>query len=174
MGDLAPALAPQIESDPQLVVNLPVLALAHLQAGDREAAAAIFERFAADDFAAIPRDMLWMGAMAVLTHVCAQLGDRERARVLYDLLLPYRDRSLVIGIVADWGSAERFLGLLADDPAQADAHFETAIARNADIPSMLRMTRAQYADVLEARGEPQRAAAIRGDSGIAATQLGLP
>ncbi len=174
MGGLAPALAAQIESDPQLVVNLPVLALAHLQAGDREAAAVIFERFAADDFAAIPRDMMWMGAMAVLTHVCAQLGDRERARVLYDLLLPYRDRSLMIGIVAHWGSAERILGLLADDPAQADAHFEIAIARNADIPSMLRMTRAQYADVLEARGEPERAAAIRGDSGIAATQLGLP
>ena len=52
---------------------------------------------------------------------------------LYDLLLPHRDRNVVIGIAACWGSAERFLGLLADDPARlrAAAHFETAIARNA-------------------------------------------
>ncbi|MBE2319757.1 AAA family ATPase [Solirubrobacter sp. CPCC 204708] len=156
LGAFAPALAAQIQSDPQLVVNLPVLALAHLQAGEREAGAAIFERFAADDFASIPRDMLWMGAMAVLTHVCTMLGDSARARVLYELLLPYRDRNLVIGIVACWGSVERFLGMLASDPAAADAHFERALARNAAIPSMLRMTRA----------------AIRGDSGMAATQIG--
>jgi hypothetical protein len=174
LGTFAPALAAQIESDPQLVVNLPVLALAHLQAGDRAAATAIFESFAADGFRAIPRDMLWMGAMGVLTHVCHGLGDTARARVLYELLHPFRERHLMIGIVADWGSAERFLGLLAADPAQADAHFERALARNAGIPSMLRMTRADFARVLEARGEGERAAAVRGDSGIAPTQVGMP
>jgi hypothetical protein len=118
--------------------------------------------------------MFWFTATCVLAEACSHLGDALRAQQLHAQLLPYRNRMVQVTQAACFGSAERFLGLLADDPAQADAHFETAIARNADIPSMLRMTRAHYADVLEARGEPERAAAIRGDSGIAATQLGLP
>ena len=88
LGQYAELIEAQIRDNPQLVVNLPVLALAHVQAGHREAGAAIFEQLAADDFAAIPRDMLWTGGMAVLAHVSVLLSDRERARRLYECCCP--------------------------------------------------------------------------------------
>ncbi|HEX6023711.1 MAG TPA: protein kinase, partial [Solirubrobacter sp.] len=49
LGAAVDAIRSQIEDNPHLHVHRPVLALAHLQAGDRDAAAAEFERLAEDD-----------------------------------------------------------------------------------------------------------------------------
>jgi tetratricopeptide (TPR) repeat protein len=185
LGNYAMMLDAEYRANPQVVVNLPALALAHLQAGNREAGVALFEGIARNDFAGVPRDMLWTGAMAVLSQVCALIGDEARARTLYHILLPLRDRNVMIGTAVCWGSAERFLGLLATvlrDFDAAAAHFETAIARNADggIDSMFEMVRREYADMLELRGGPgdaEHAARLRAETlatappSIAATQV---
>ena len=84
-----------------------------MQAGNREAAAAEFEQLAADGFAALPRDMIWFSTICVLAEVCAGLGDTKRAATLYDVILPHRGRNVMVGMATCWGSAERFLGLLA-------------------------------------------------------------
>jgi hypothetical protein len=159
LGHFAEMLDAQIQQNPQLVVNLPVLALAHLQAGNRIAGKAIFDQIARDDFAMLPRDMLWLGGTCVLAQVCALIGDEERAPVLYQSLVPHRERNVLIGMATCWGSCERFLGLLAatmHDHDLAVAHLETAIARNADsgIDGMFEMVRAELATVLEARDKP--------------------
>ena len=47
-------------------------------------------------------------------EVCAFLRDVPRAATLYRLLLPYAQRSIVAGgYIACFGSAARYLGLLA-------------------------------------------------------------
>jgi tetratricopeptide (TPR) repeat protein len=185
LGNYALMLDAEYKANPQIVVNLPALALAHLQAGNREAAVAIFERIAEHDFAAVPRDMLWLGAFSVLSEVCYEIGDEPRARILYEALLPHRDRNVMVGMAACWGSAERFLGLLATvlrDFDAAGTHFETAIARNAEggFDSMFEMVRRDYAAMLELRagpGDAEHAARLRSETlataepPIAATQI---
>ena len=170
MGSFAPSLAAGVEQNPHLAVYRPVLALAHLQAGDRGAAAAEFERLA--DFDAFPRDTLWFSGICVLAEVCASIEDMRRAAELYRLLLPYRRRHVVVGMASCFGSCERYLGLLASAQQQwdvAEEHFEAALASNAaaGIVSMLRMTRDDYRALLEARaapGDAERAEALRAEA----------
>jgi tetratricopeptide (TPR) repeat protein len=185
LGQFAALLDAQIKENPQLTVNLPALALAHVQAGNRDSAAEIFARLAADDFQSIPRDMLWLAGMSVLADVCARLGDAEHAQVLYRILIPHRDRNILFGMATCWGSLERMLGLLASTLGDYDTaveHFETAIERNATggIDAMFEMVRRELADTLEARGAPgdaERAAALRAETlasaapPMAATQI---
>ena len=165
MGAYAPSLQAGMEANPHLRVFLPVLALAHLQAGDRVAAAAAVERLGAvSDF---PRDILWFSGVCVLAEVCAQLG--TRVDELYTLLTPYRQRFVIVGMGACFGSCERYLGQLAAARQEwdvAEAHFEAAIAANAavGIVSMERMTLDDLIALLEARGDRDRAEALRGEA----------
>src|SRR4051794_14061858 len=166
LGNYAELLHAEFRANPQIVVNLPAAALAQMLAGNREAGIEIFERVAADDFAVLPHDMLWLGGICVLAQTCALIGDVPRARTLYEILLPHRERNVMIGIAVCWGSPERFLGLLAEtfgDPELAAQHFETAIARNdaGGIDSMYELVRRDYAALLERLGQPDRAAALR-------------
>src|SRR5690606_27119713 len=71
LGQFAEVLEAQARDNPQLGTNYPVLALAYLQAGRREDAAALLDRLARDGFGAIPRDMLWLGGICLLSHVAA-------------------------------------------------------------------------------------------------------
>ena len=112
----------------------PALALAHLQAGDREAAAAEFEQLArrlrrvpARHAVVQQRSRARRGLRAARRHASGR-------PTLYDapapLPRPHRDGrdGLVLGL------RERFLGLLArtrSDWAAAVAHFEAALAANA-------------------------------------------
>ena len=70
-----------------------------------------FEYLARHDFTDLPRDALWMASMTYLTDVCTFLGDTARAATLYQLLLPYAERTVVIGnAVACYGAMSRYLG----------------------------------------------------------------
>jgi hypothetical protein len=90
------------------------LALIYADAGLKTEARQEFEYFAAHDFANLRRDREWLGAIANLSQVCAFLRDAQRAATLYQLLLPYADRYIVVGpALVCLGSADRFLGLLA-------------------------------------------------------------
>jgi tetratricopeptide (TPR) repeat protein len=169
LGEFAGLLETQARDSPQLATNLPVMALARAQSGDLEAAREVLDRI---DIDALPRDMLWMTSMSVLAQVCALVGDEARARVLYDRLLPHRDRNVMVGIANCMGSAERYLGLLATvlgDHAAAEAHFDTALERNAagGLDHVFTMARNDYAAMLETRngpGDALRAAQLRAET----------
>jgi tetratricopeptide (TPR) repeat protein len=139
-----PAIEAVAEQNPHMRIYRAVLAVTYLQAGDRERGAAEFERLAQDDFGTVSRDQLWASTLCLLAEACALLGDRERAGVLYALLLPYSNRNIQAGLAASFGSAERFLGLLAaatGDSAGAAAHFEAALAQNTawGLPALARL-----------------------------------
>src|SRR6202012_785498 len=68
-----------VAQHPALLAWRAVLPLAHLLAGNVEAAAPEFERFAADEFRGVPRDMFWFATIAMLADACGFLGDAERA-----------------------------------------------------------------------------------------------
>ncbi len=94
--------------------------------GRREEARAELAALAARDFVDIRLDGDWMIAITLLADCAVELGDAERAAQLYELLLPYREVNVVIGLAAVClGSAARYLGRLAatmgrpDDAADA-------------------------------------------------------
>jgi tetratricopeptide (TPR) repeat protein len=137
----------------------PGLALIYSELGRAPEARAEFEHLAQYDFADLPRDGLWMGCMMYLTDVCTFLGDRARAATLYQLLLPYAGRTVVIGnAAACYGALSRYLGALATTLGRWDEaarHFEDALAMNARMEARpwLAHTQYQYATMLLARDQ---------------------
>jgi DNA-binding CsgD family transcriptional regulator len=160
----------------------PGLALIYLDLGQREEARAEFEKVAADDFAAMPRDGRWLYCMVYLSEVCAALGDVPRAAVLYRLLLPYAGRNIVLGGgIACCGSADRYLGLLCGTMchwSEAQQHFEQALAMNGQIGARVSVayTQHDYAAMILARGDARdrdRAAALLRVSLESAREVGM-
>lgn len=102
-----------------------------VECGKLEEARYELNTLAAHNFVDFPRTSTWLAAMLFLAEAIAILGDRERAALLYRMLLPYADRIVTSSVVCSMGPAARGLGLLAttlglwDDAA---SHFEAAIA----------------------------------------------
>ncbi|MDX2166892.1 MAG: AAA family ATPase [Deltaproteobacteria bacterium] len=109
----------------------------YAQLGRQAEARAEFEYFAATTFSEPPRDWNWLLGMALLGEVCAFLGDRPRAAILYEHLLPFAAQNVTaVPGLACIGSTAYQLGLLAtvlDRPAEAAAHFTAAAQRNLEM-----------------------------------------
>lgn len=141
----------------------PGLALIYSEIGQREQARVEFERLASDDFGVIPHDSLWQTCLTYLAEVCDELQDVERAQVLYGLLLPYAEQTVVVGnAVVCLGAASRFLGQLASTCGHwddAQMHFEHALDLNErmDAPPWIAHTHYHYARMLLRRGKPEDA-----------------
>ncbi len=91
-----------------------------------------FDRLAAQDFAALPRDNLWMAAMALLCEAVAALDLREEAPRLHARLARFAGRNVVLPTIAFLGPVEMWLGILArvaGRDAEALERFATARIR---------------------------------------------
>jgi hypothetical protein len=107
------------------------LATALGDAGRHEEARLEFDRLSADDFAGVPRDNLWFGAMAMLTDAVVGLDLREEAMALHAKLAPFAGRNVVLPTIASLGPVEMWLGILArvaGRDAQALEHLAAARA----------------------------------------------
>lgn len=139
-------------------------ALAAGLAADGRGAQAVLEleRLAADDFAALPRDSLWMCSMAGLAETVATLGLRERALDIYAQFAPYRDRNIVTPTNAFLGPVEMWLGMLARVGGRVEpalAHLERArvmATRNGDQVSLARIAVEEAKVLVEQGGSGRR------------------
>jgi class 3 adenylate cyclase/tetratricopeptide (TPR) repeat protein len=160
----------------------PGLALIYSELGRTQEARAEFESLAQDDFVGVPRDSMWMGTIAYLADVCSFLGDRARADVLYQILLPFAGRNVVIGsAVVCYGALTRYLGVLAtvlERWDEAERHFEDALTMNDRMGARpwLAHTQERYATMLLARrrsGDRDKAAALFDLALATAGELGM-
>jgi tetratricopeptide (TPR) repeat protein len=91
------------------------------------------------DFQDHPRDGAFVVGMALLSQVSVWLGDTRVSRLLYDILLPFAARNIVIGSSGVfYGPVARHLGSLAAALGkweEAENHFEAAFAMNTRIRS---------------------------------------
>ncbi len=156
------------------------LAWQYAELGRDAQARELVDRIAADDYAGLAWDANWLSMMGELAEATALLGDRERAAVLYERLLPYADRQIVAGrAVCHQCSAAFALGRLATTLGRLDAaveHFEAAIVSDRALgarPALVQ-TRSRYAEVLAARGEHARAAELAALAVADAAELGIP
>lgn len=91
------------------------------RSGDEELARLELERFAGDDFGALPADANWFTAMSLMGEAIALLGDDKRAARAYEELLPYEGLVIVIARAAGCnGPVDRVLGLLAQTMGRLD------------------------------------------------------
>jgi tetratricopeptide (TPR) repeat protein len=160
----------------------PGLAVIYADLEERSAAAAGFERLAADGFRSIPRDSLWHASLCYLADVCDYLQDAERAETLYDMLLPYAGLTVVLGnATVCLGATSRFLGQLAATMARwetAEAHFEHALDLNGRMAAApwIAHTLFQYSRQLMRRGrreDAERAVRLLEESIAAARRHGM-
>jgi tetratricopeptide (TPR) repeat protein len=171
LAEVAPLLRRFIDENPQDAAWRPGLAVIASDLGFEQAARKAFEDLAAAGFT-FPVDGKWSVTASYLAEVCARLGDVRRAGTLYDLLLPYRDVTIVAPVATVCcGSAARYLGMLAsvvDDWATAEEHFEVALAMDERLAAWpwLAHTQHEFATALLARGE--RGDEARADSLLAA------
>jgi DNA-binding SARP family transcriptional activator len=124
------------------------LGVLRFETGDVAGARAVYERELRDGPARLPRGMFWLTRLALLSELCAMLGDRAGAEALYAELAPYATRNVVVAYCSFWGSVEGYLALLARtlrDQSLADRHARTAMARVRALPAPL------LAGALEAR-----------------------
>src|SRR3954453_22067528 len=91
------------------------------RSGDTELARRELERFAGEDFSAIPRDVNWPAAMSLLGEAIAMIGDTDRAPRVYEELLPYEGLIIVVARAAACnGPVDRVLGMLAQKIGRID------------------------------------------------------
>jgi tetratricopeptide (TPR) repeat protein len=182
LNEIAPILKLYVASTPASASWLPGLALIYRTFDMREECQAIFEELVSEAVTFVPQDSLRVASLAYLTEVCAYLEDAERAATLYEMLLPYDGRTVVVGgATACYGAAARYLGMLAktmsDWPA-AKRHFEGALALDERMGSWpwLAHSQCEYAAMLLARGreaDRQPALALLDQALAAAQEMGM-
>ncbi len=127
------------------------------------------------------RASLWLGTLVYLTDACAALGDEAMAALLYPELEPFAGENVMIGhLVAFYGSADRYLGMLAaalGEASLAERHFERALAQNREMGARtwLAHTAYEYGRFLRRRGTAAaaRADALLGEAAALAEGIGM-
>jgi hypothetical protein len=113
------------------------------------------------------RDAVWLHTTAMVADLCWQLGDRDGAGPLYESLLPYAGRLVVVD--RGWvcrGSLDRFLGPLAGMiglQAEAVAHCEAALRvheRFGSLP-LLALSHLTYGEILRNGDDASKRAGAR-------------
>jgi tetratricopeptide (TPR) repeat protein len=97
-------------------------------------------------------------ATSLLADVCSFLKDQRRAAILYQQLLPFAGRNIVLGYaIVSTGSVSRSLGVLAAVMSrwrEAERHFESALEMNERMGARpwLAWTQHDYGRMLHERG----------------------
>jgi DNA-binding CsgD family transcriptional regulator/tetratricopeptide (TPR) repeat protein len=127
------------------------------------------------------RPSLWLATLTYLTDACAVLGDEAVAAIVYPELEPFAGSNVMIGhLVACYGSADRYLGMLAatlGEPQLAERHFERAMDQNERMgaSTWVAHTAYEYGRFLlgRGRGNRDRAEALLGEAGSLAERIGM-
>jgi DNA-binding CsgD family transcriptional regulator/tetratricopeptide (TPR) repeat protein len=138
------------------------------------------ERLASDGLEGF-RASLWLATLAYLTDACAALGDEAMAALLYPELEPLAGANVMIGhLVACYGSADRYLGMLAatlGEAERAEEHFERAIELNRRMGASTWLAHSdyEYGRFLRGRGpgSRERAGVLLGEAGELAERIGM-
>jgi tetratricopeptide (TPR) repeat protein len=178
MSELEAPARQMVESQPDRPAWRAALSALLADCGRFDEAREELDALATHRFEDIPRDGDWITAVTLASEAAVAVGDAERAGLLYELLLPYADHNVVIGLAAVClGSASRHLGKLAFVAGRAEEahrHLEQALRGNRDVkaPVALAHTQLDYAWALGASGK--RATELIDAAAQTAHQLGLP
>ena len=177
LGELEAAVEQFADAQPAMPVWRCGLMCVYLQTGREAELRSQYEALAADGFASLPRDNLWLPSLAFAAEACAHLGDRRGARTLRELLAPYSGQNVVTPGVAYIGPVDSYLALVAVTEGDDDAAAEWfAAARRVAAATGARPTSARLA-LDQARAlrdkDPARSAELAAEAVSEAEAVGL-
>jgi tetratricopeptide (TPR) repeat protein len=180
LGELEERLAERVAAAPGLPTLRAYLALLLCELDRPDEALEHYELLAVENFTTVPRDPPWIIAMPQCAAVCAYLGDRTRAPVLFDLLVPYASQ-FVFTAGGSLGAVAHYLAILATtsgDFDEAERRFTEATATHERIgaPTWMARTRLEWARMLLNRGRPgdaEQARELLGQTLTTARERGL-
>ncbi|MCI0850085.1 MAG: hypothetical protein J4N26_03900, partial [Chloroflexi bacterium] len=158
------------------------LATVYADMGRDADARELLDSFSEADLRQIPQDWVYGATICLLISAARQLADKERARVLYELFLPYRNQHVVVGdAVMYFASAVYHLGLAAATMGnldEAETLFKEAIEAEArcGVRPYLARSQYEYAAVLVERGDPadqEKALGLVNDALAAFQEMGM-
>jgi len=128
-----------------------VLAGIEAELGRRPNAQAVLAELMRDGVRTLRSEPFVLSALAPAAELCAVVGDPERARVLYDAILPYENQHGNVSFgIASYGPMARHLGQLAHlmgERERSEQHFALALAsaERMQSPPILALCCAAYA-----------------------------
>jgi DNA-binding SARP family transcriptional activator/tetratricopeptide (TPR) repeat protein len=166
LGELEPAVSAFVEKYPALPAWRCAMAMLESEVGNLEHSRRLLDELAADGFESVPRDNLWLVAMALAAEACAATGAQEHAAALERKLAPLAGVFVVSPTAAWFGPIDRQLGLLAAvqgrrDEAVARLTRAAQLCEQARSTSLLTLVRRDHAEVLLDRGAEGDAEAAR-------------
>ena len=112
LGELTDDIVSAMARFPGLVTLRCMRALADAAAGRRADATGEIEALAADGFAALPRDSLYLASLAILAEAAVTCRAAQAARLILEELTPYESRNLIQGVPVGWGAAAWYIARL--------------------------------------------------------------
>ena len=112
LSELADDIAGAVVRFPGLVTLRCMRALAGATAGRRANAVAEIEALADGNFAALPRDSLYLASLAILAEAAVTCGVTDAAKKILAELTPYAARNLIQGVPVGWGAAAWYIARL--------------------------------------------------------------
>jgi predicted ATPase/class 3 adenylate cyclase len=178
--EIEPSVRATLEILPHFTYTRCAMALSLCALSRVDEARGEFDR-AANGLESGPRGSTWLQSAALLADVCSHLGEVERARTLYGLLLPYGARNIISDLNGCYGSAHHYLGLLAATAGEFDKaqdHFEASLQFNRKLaaPPFVAWSQYEYARMLLRRdgaGDRDRAQALAGEALTSAKSMGI-
>lgn len=134
LAELAPLAEAVVAAGGGTLGWVSALGVLRLETGDEAGARALYDQEMAEGAAALPRGMFWLTRLSLLSELCAGLGDAAGAAQLYEELLPYAGRNVVVSYCSFWGPVDGYLAVLADalaDKLLARRHADAALAQAA-------------------------------------------
>ncbi len=180
LAELEESLAERVSAAPGLPMLRAYLALLLCEVERPADARSHYEPLAVENFTGLHRDSTWILGIPLCAAVCACLGDRERAPMLFGMLQPYANQ-FVFTAGGSLGAVAYYLAILAStsgDFDEAERRFVEAAATHERIgaPTWLARTRLEWARMLITRnlpGDAERARELLGQALSTARGLAL-
>jgi DNA-binding SARP family transcriptional activator len=119
----------------------------------------------------------WIAIIALLSEVASELGDAERSALLYELLVPHAEATVVVGLGAVClGAVSRYLGRLAHATGRRElalVHLQRAVQTNRSLQAWVCLAHSQV-DLAQALGGGERARELVSAATTIAAERDLP
>jgi hypothetical protein len=155
LAELAPAIVQSSQAPDVLPAYRALAAVAQIEAGQRDAAAAAVDAAWTRDRFGLPRDVLWLTGMVLWAEACVETRHLDGAAHVLERLLPCRRLVAFTGLALHGGAAHaaaRLAALLGRDFAEALFLDAERIHAALPAPVFLARTRIEHGAFLLASG----------------------